>query len=91
MRTERPIDSLDSKHMMSILLFLHDRGPSRRMDIYEGVSKNCNMPEKIRKLIELGLVEQNRTIGTTLFSLTNKGIQASEHLGSIESLIACDE
>ena len=84
---ERPIDLLSSKHTMSILMFLHDNGPSRRIDIYEGVSKNGNMPEKIQRLIELGLVRQDDNQWVSTFSLTLRGELASEYLGKIESVI----
>ena len=69
-------------------MFLHDRGPSRRIDIYDGVSKNGNMPEKIKKLIELGLVKQSEGQWTSTFSLTSKGMKASEYLENLESLIS---
>ena len=88
MTDTRVIDSLDSKHMMSIIMFLGDNGPSRRIDIYEGVSRNSNMPLKIRTLIDLGLVEMVGPIDRPAFSLTPAGSSVAEHLSCIESAIA---
>ena len=43
----RPIESLDSKHMMSLILYIHESGPCRRTEIYQYISRNGNMPQKI--------------------------------------------
>lgn len=87
MPVNRVIDSLDSRHLMSIIMFLGDNGPSRRTDIYEGVSRNANMPTKIGALIELGLVERGGTKDVPVFSLTPAGSAVADHLSSIESAI----
>ena len=86
MSKHRTIDSLDSRHLMSIIMFLGDNGPSRRIDIYDGVSRNANMPSKIKALVDLGLVEPGGK-DNSVFALTTKGMTVAEHLSGIESAI----
>ena len=50
------IKTLESKHMLSILLFLLDNGNCTKMDLYNAVSKNPRMPEKLEELVGLGLI-----------------------------------
>ena len=85
MSKHRIIDSLDSRHLVAIIMFLVDNGPSRRIDIYDGVSRNASMPSKIKALVDLGLVEQRND--DTVFALTSKGMTVAEHLSGIESAI----
>ena len=54
--TNRPIEVLHSRHIMTAILFLHENGPSRRVNIYRNVSRNSNMSEKIGALLESGII-----------------------------------
>ncbi|WP_400201595.1 hypothetical protein [Candidatus Methanarcanum hacksteinii] len=83
----RPIESIDSRHMMSIILFIHENGPCRKMDIYQGVSRNASMPAKFQQMIDCGIMEVGRDDGCSVYSLTESGRKIAEHLECIEDLI----
>ena len=53
--SDRGIDSLDQRHLMSIILFLHENGPSGKMEIYDAVSRNASMPKRLGALMELNI------------------------------------
>ncbi len=86
-RADRPIDVLDSRHIMGIILYLHENGPSRRVDIYENVSRNANMPEKFDALMESGMVEQIGSVSGVTLGLTESGKAVANMLLSIESVL----
>ena len=89
METEfvRPIESIDSRHIMSVILFLHENGPSRKTDIYQQVCRNGNMPTKFRQMIECGIMTEKSIGNITTFDLTESGRKIAKHLKSIESLL----
>ena len=72
------IKTLESKHMMGILLFLLENGISSKMDLYNGVSKNPRMPEKLDELAGIGLVTVNTENRTGFVDLTEKGKDVAE-------------
>ena len=86
--TGRPIESIDSKYIMSIILFLHENGPSRKTEIYENVGRNSNMPRRIQQIIDCGILEEERSIGCSIYNLTESGRKIAKHLASIEDLIS---
>lgn len=86
-RNIRPIDVLDSKHVMAMILFLYENGPSRRVDIYDNISRNANMPEKIETLIGLGLIEGIVSFSGITFALSESGKAVANRLLSIESIL----
>ena len=83
----RPIESLDSKHMMSLILFIHESGPCRRTEIYQYVSRNGNMPQKIDAMIERNILTEKPNYNGSILELTESGHMIAEHLQGIESLI----
>ena len=85
---ERPIDSLDSKHMMSVILLIHEDGPCRRVDIYEKVSRNGNMPQKIDVMIERNILIEKPNYNGSILELTESGHMIAEHLRGIEDLMS---
>ena len=86
-RIDRPIDVLDSRHIMSVILFLHENGPSRRVDIYENVSRNSNMPDKLEALMESGIILEIPTVAGITLALTDSGRAVANMLLSIESVL----
>ena len=44
------ISSLEEKHLMSMLMYLREKGPSRKTDIYDAVSTNPRMTLKVERL-----------------------------------------
>jgi DNA-binding HxlR family transcriptional regulator len=74
-RYQGPLSVLEERHVISILVFLQRNGQSKRIDLYNAVSTNPNMPKKIDRLESLGLVKQRREhcTHTTYVSLTPTG------------------
>lgn len=76
--------------MISTLLYLYEHGPSRKMDIYENVSKNPRMPDKLEKLEEYGLVNiipDTEGRATVIISLSDKGEKTAEILVQLHEMI----
>lgn len=76
--------------MISTLLYLYEHGPSRKMDIYENVSKNPRMPDKLEKLEEYGLVNiipDTEGRATVVISLSDKGEKTAEMLVQLHEII----
>ena len=84
---DRPIDVLDSRHIMAVILFLHENGPSRKVDIYENVSRNSNMPDKIEALKGYGIVAETASASGVTLALTDSGRAVANMLLSIESVL----
>ncbi len=77
---------LEEKHLISILLYLRKEGLTRKIDLYNNVSFNPRMPEKISRLESAGLLEQ-KTDGyskSTLLKLTKKGETIASLLEEID-------
>lgn len=83
------VTALEEKHMISILTFLATRGPSRKIDIYDGVSSNPRMPDKLNLLEEMGLINQEMDVvfRSTIVSLTPRGDQVANLLGQIDKCV----
>lgn len=83
------VTALEEKHMIGILTFLVANGPSRKIDIYDGVSSNPRMPDKLNLLEEMGLIEQelNTITRSTIVTLTQSGEQVANLLLSVDKCI----
>ncbi len=81
--------SLEGKHMISILIFLTSNGPSRKKDIYEAVSCNPRMPDKLNLLEEMGLLTQDidPVTRSTIVALTDSGQRVGELLYTVDDTI----
>lgn len=58
---ERSIRVLEQKHMVSILLFLCGNDGSTKTALYDSVSTNPRMPEKLDALQSAGLVRMEQS------------------------------
>ena len=78
---------LEEKHILSIIMYL-TRGPCTKMDIYNNVSKNPRMPDKLMRLQELGLLDMEKDPVTrvTIVALTSKGQVLGTILKAVEKL-----
>ena len=56
--TPRRIQSLEEKHVLSILVYLSQNDGCRKSDLYRDVSRNPRMPNKLDQLEREGLIEQ---------------------------------
>ena len=83
------VKMLEERHMISILVYLQMHGPSRKIDIYEGVSSNPRMPDKLNALETSGLIIQQMDMITrsTIVTLTERGSQVANMLISIDGCI----
>lgn len=81
-----PINVLESKHLLSILLFVNEHGPCWRVDIYENVSWNMNIPKKIALLEEIGLFFVDEDNHNSI-SLIESGRLVAFQLGTVESIV----
>lgn len=81
--------ALEEKHMISVLMFLGANGPSTKIDIYEGVSSNPRMPDKLNHLEEMGLISQemDMTTRSTIVTLTPAGEQVASLFVAIDKCI----
>ena len=79
----------EEKHMISILTFLGSNGPSRKIDIYEGVSSNPRMPDKLNHLEEIGLLTQRTDMSSrsTIVTLTPVGEQIASLFVAIDKCL----
>ncbi len=89
METNDGVVELEEKHMISVLMFLGANGPSRKIDIYEGVSSNPRMPDKLNHLESLGLItqEMDGTTRSTIVELTSAGEQVASLFVAIDKCI----
>ena len=83
------LDVIDSKHIMSILLFILRNGAVTKTVLYEKVCRNPNMPQKLEGLEEAGLIMQmgagNRS---TLIDLTTKGEKVARAIESLDNILS---
>lgn len=81
------ITVLEEKHILSTILYL-TKGPCTKMDIYNNVSKNPRMPDKLMRLQELGLLdmEMDPVTRATIVFLTDKGQVLGTILEAVEKL-----
>lgn len=83
------VSVFEEKHMISIMIFLNSNGPSRKIDLYEGVSSNPRMPDKLNHLEEMGLISQKMDMisRSTIVALTPSGEQVASLLIAIEKTL----
>lgn len=81
--------AFEEKHMIATIMYLGANGPSRKIDIYEGVSSNPRMPDKLNHLEEIGLVTQEMDMVTrsTIVTLTPAGEQVASLFVAIDKCI----
>ena len=83
------ISTLEEKHLISMLMYLREKGPSRKTDIYDAVSTNPRMTLKVERLEAMGLIstEYNNALRSTVVTLTEEGRQVAEHLAAVDSIL----
>ena len=79
----------EEKHLINIMLYLITNGPSRKIYIYQGVSSNPRMPDKINSLESMGLVNQDMddSSRSTIVSLTKLGMDVAKLLEEMDKLL----
>ena len=81
------LEILGSKHVIPMILFIRETDGCRKTDIYQNVSRNAKMPDYIRSLQEIGIVEISEGNGSSVINLTDKGKTIADLLGQISELI----
>ncbi len=89
---ERSVLSLEEKHLISIMMFLSINGQCRKIDVYENVSTNPRIPEKLDRLEAMGLITQSRGSNqkSVIIALTEKGKVAAERIMELDRIIKSD-
>ena len=89
---DKNILSLEEKHLIAILMYLTINGECRKIDIYENVSSNPRIPDKLDRLEYLGLITQSRDPSkrSVMVSLTEKGRQVTDLMSQIDKIIKFD-
>lgn len=73
------IKALEEKHILSTILFLGENGVTSKTTLYENVSKNPRMPDKLCELEKVGLLNVRSGYPTSI-ELTSKGKAVYEFL-----------
>ena len=83
------LDTLSSKHVLTILMYVGKMSPVVKSDIYNDVSRCSNMGEKIESLNELGLIKIYRPARTktNVVVITDKGREVVARLQGILDVI----
>ena len=84
---EHPIRVLCDTHIIPMLMFLGDNGPSPKTAIYSAVGRSANMPMKIDRMREAGLVTIDVIGIFKVVGLTDLGTSVAERLADIESMM----
>ena len=88
MTTEHPIQMLADTHIIPMLLFLSKNGPSTKTQIYSTVGRSANMPAKIDRLREAGLVTVEVVGISEIVGLTDVGGRIAEILADVDALMS---
>ena len=83
------ISSLEEKHLISILLYLNMNPRCKKMDIYEEISSNPRIPDKLNKLEDMGLIIQtdDEETRSKVIILTKKGAIVAKKLAEMDQML----
>lgn len=84
---------LSSANSTEILFFIHDNPYCKKSDIYTSVTRNAHTPEKIERLVSLGLIDVDMPgrSKTSFLTLTERGNRVVELLMEAERVITGDQ
>ena len=85
---EHPIRVLCDMHVIPMLMFLRKNGPARKTDIYRAVGRSANMPSKIQRLEDAGLVTVEVVGISEVVALTDLGGSVAGRLAEIDAEMA---
>ena len=75
--------------MIAILLYLHINDGCKKIDIYNNVSNNPRIPEKLDALESAGLISQTKDdlSRSMIISLTDKGRSVATSLTELDKMM----
>ena len=82
-----PIQVLCDMHVIPMLMFLRENGPARKTDIYNAVGRSANMPAKIQRMEDAGLVTVDVVGISEVVALTDLGGSVADVLLRIEGMM----
>lgn len=85
---EHPIQVLCDTHTIPMLMFLREKGPSTKTEIYKAVGRSANMPAKIDRMREAGLVTVEVVGISEIIGLTDIGSRIAEILADVDALMS---
>ena len=85
---EHPIQGLCDTHTIPMLMFLRENGPSTKTRIYSAVGRSANMPAKIDRLREAGLVTVEVVGISEIVGLTDIGGRITWILADVDDLMS---
>lgn len=83
-----PIQVLCDAHIIPVLMFLRENGPGTKTEIYAAVGRNSNMPAKILRMRDAGLVTVDAVGISEVVALTDLGGSVADVLLRIEGMMA---
>jgi len=86
---DRGVSAFEEKHLISIMQFLSINGQCRKIEIYQNVSSNPRIPEKLDRLEALGLITQvsDPNIRSVIIALTPKGRKIADMLTEMDLIL----
>ena len=90
MKMDDGIRLLEEKHVMHILDFIGSNPDCMKTEIYKAVSHNPRIPDKLKKLVEAGLVTATINENCTRYTLSDDGARIRELVAEISTLLERD-
>ena len=83
------MDVLESKYVLSMILYLDRMSPVLKSDLYHDIARGSGMASKIEDLRALGLIEVYCTARTTanVIVITDKGRKVADQIRALVDLI----
>ena len=85
---EHPIRVLCDTHTIPMLMFLKEKGPSTKTEVYKAVGRSANMPAKIDRLRDAGLVTVEVVGISEIVGLTDIGGRIAGILAEVDALMS---
>lgn len=83
MRMDDSIRLLEEKHVIHILEFIGDNPGCMKTEIYSAISHNPRMPDKLKMLIDAGLVIAKVNEHCTRYTLSDVGMHVKDLVSEI--------
>lgn len=82
------LDKFEEKHVISILMYVAGNPGCKKTDIYDAVSRNPRMPEKIEILENMGLMTHETVNRSSFYKLTAGGNNIAKLLSAVSNEIS---